>query len=56
LDGPFVYVGSQFTVVIHAGILTIPILGRALKAADSLFIGSSAASKQSRRVESMINH
>jgi 1-acyl-sn-glycerol-3-phosphate acyltransferase len=38
LDGPFVYTGSQFTIVVHAGIQKLPIIGRALKGAAALFI------------------
>jgi 1-acyl-sn-glycerol-3-phosphate acyltransferase len=38
LDGPLVYTGSQFTIVITAGILKLPIVGKAMRAVESLFI------------------
>jgi 1-acyl-sn-glycerol-3-phosphate acyltransferase len=50
LDGPIVYIYSQFTIVILAGIQTIPILGRALKAAESLFIDRSHSEGNSKLI------
>jgi hypothetical protein len=43
MDGPIIYAGSQFTIVVHSGILKLPIVGRAFKAASALFINRSRA-------------
>jgi 1-acyl-sn-glycerol-3-phosphate acyltransferase len=48
LDGPIIYIYSRFTIVIMAGIMKIPILGRALKGAEAVFIDRSTNNNNSK--------
>jgi 1-acyl-sn-glycerol-3-phosphate acyltransferase len=41
LDGPLLFLGQRVTIVTHVGITGVPIIGRALKAAETVFIDRS---------------
>jgi 1-acyl-sn-glycerol-3-phosphate acyltransferase len=54
-DGAFVYVGSQYTIVILSEVLKVSIVGRALKSAGALFMNRRGSQRNGRILANAMN-